>query len=69
MENIYRDSMLELGKLVKVPTKKEWLKLAKEKSLMNYISIRAYASARNNANTNFRDIYKEARNMYLLNTK
>ena len=55
MENLYEESILELMKLEKLPTWREWNKIAKEKTLMSHNSMRAYARK------NFNLIYRDAK--------
>lgn len=55
MENLYEESILELMKLEKLPTWREWNKIAKEKALMSHNSMRAFSGK------NFNLIYRDAK--------
>ena len=55
MKELYEESILELMKLEKLPTWREWNKIAKEKTLMSHNSMRAYAGQ------NFNIIYRDAK--------
>lgn len=55
LENIYNESLVELGKLKKIPKIKEWNKIAAEKCLMSTISLRYYSGK------SFIEIFKESR--------
>lgn len=43
MKELYEESILELMKLEKLPTWREWNKIAKEKTLMSHNSMRAFS--------------------------
>lgn len=55
MEKLYEESILELMKLEKLPTWREWNKIAKEKTLMSHNSMRAFSGK------NFNLIYRDAK--------
>lgn len=55
MKELYEESIVELMKLDKLPTWREWNKIAKEKTLMSHNSMRAYSGE------NFNWIYREAK--------
>lgn len=55
MKELYEKSILELRKLKKLPTWREWNKIAKEKNLMSYISMRTFAGK------SFNLIYRDAK--------
>ena len=55
MKELYEESILELMKLEKLPTWREWNKIAKEKTLMSHNSMRAFAGK------NFNLIYRDAK--------
>lgn len=59
MDKMYERSFKELGKLKKLPTWREWNKIAMKKNLLSNTSMRAYASK------NFNLIYRDARIKYL----
>jgi len=59
MDKMYEKSFKELGKLKKLPTWREWNKIAMKKNLLSNTSMRAYA------NMNFNMIYRNARIKYL----
>ena len=55
MEKLYEESILELMKLEKLPTWREWNKIAKEKTLMSHNFMRAFSVK------NFNLIYRDAK--------
>lgn len=63
MKELYEESILELMKLEKLPTWREWNKIAKEKTLMSHNSMRAYAGK------NFNLIYRDAKRRASKNAK
>ena len=55
MEKLYEESILELMKLEKLPTWRQWNKIEKEKTLMSHNSMRALSGK------NFNLIYRDAK--------
>ena len=55
MKELYEESILELMKLEKLPTWREWNKIAKENTLMSHNSMRAFSGK------NFNLIYRDAK--------
>ena len=47
MENLYEESILELMKLEKLPTWREWNKIAKEKTLIWFIEMQKEEQQKN----------------------
>lgn len=55
MQESYNKSILELGTLEKLPTWREWNKIAKGKNLISHTAMRAFAGK------NFNLIYRDAK--------
>lgn len=55
MDKDYKKSFIELGKLDRIPTWRQWNSIAMKKNLLSYSSMKAIAG------TNFNLIYRDAR--------
>lgn len=64
IKEFYDKSINALGKLEKVPTKKQWSKFAKEKLYMTSISLMSYSEA-----SSWILLYLNARRLYKKNNK